>query len=223
MRRFFDFMAREFPYASGRQTLETALVQAIVAHVYIELIHPFGDGNGRTGRLIEFWLLLRGGVPAHFAHRMADHYNLTRSLYYQQLKQAGESGELTAFLTYALDGLLHSLAELEEDLMGQQWRMAWQRHVYQTFEQHEKQFPEKPRRQRIRRLALLLPQGQSFEATQIPFLSSGLMQLLHNRSLSTLERDLQALTEVGLLTRENSSPARYRLTTEVLGSWQRTG
>ncbi|MCY4273476.1 MAG: Fic family protein, partial [bacterium] len=33
------------------------VIQAIYAHLYIAWIHPFGDGNGRTARLLEFMLL----------------------------------------------------------------------------------------------------------------------------------------------------------------------
>ncbi|NOY75701.1 MAG: hypothetical protein GXP32_07900 [Kiritimatiellaeota bacterium] len=35
-----------------------------LAHVYIAWIHPFGDGNGKTARLMEFYLLLRSGFAA---------------------------------------------------------------------------------------------------------------------------------------------------------------
>lgn len=52
--RLCDWLRREFAYSSGNQTFADAVVQAIVTHVYIEWIHPFGDGNGRTGRLLEF-------------------------------------------------------------------------------------------------------------------------------------------------------------------------
>ena len=36
--------------------LVTAALRAIVGHVYLAWIHPFGDGNGRTARLLEFYV-----------------------------------------------------------------------------------------------------------------------------------------------------------------------
>lgn len=43
--------------------LPMAIVKAIVAHLYIAWIHPFGDGNGRAARLMELRILLEAGVP----------------------------------------------------------------------------------------------------------------------------------------------------------------
>ena len=40
---------------------QPAIVRACLAHYYFELIHPFWDGNGRTGRLIEMLLLEQSG------------------------------------------------------------------------------------------------------------------------------------------------------------------
>jgi Fic family protein len=35
------------------------VVQAAVSHAQFELVHPFGDANGRVGRIIISWLLVR--------------------------------------------------------------------------------------------------------------------------------------------------------------------
>jgi Fic family protein len=43
-----------------------ALVQAAVAHVQFETIHPFADGNGRTGRALIHVILRRRGLAPRF-------------------------------------------------------------------------------------------------------------------------------------------------------------
>lgn len=40
---------------------QPTIVRACLAHFYFELIHPFWDGNGRTGRLIEMLVLEQSG------------------------------------------------------------------------------------------------------------------------------------------------------------------
>lgn len=40
---------------------QPVVVRACLAHYYFELIHPFWDGNGRTGRLIEMFILEQSG------------------------------------------------------------------------------------------------------------------------------------------------------------------
>lgn len=50
------------------------LVRAGRLHLAFELIHPFADGNGRTGRLLAHWVLVRAGVdPVLFTN--ADKYD----------------------------------------------------------------------------------------------------------------------------------------------------
>ncbi len=49
--------------AKADHELIYAIIKAVLAHVYIAWIHPFGNGNGRTARLIEFHLLMSGGMP----------------------------------------------------------------------------------------------------------------------------------------------------------------
>ncbi len=40
------------------------ITHAAVTHADFEAIHPFVDGNGRVGRLVANWMLLRKGYPA---------------------------------------------------------------------------------------------------------------------------------------------------------------
>ena len=79
-----------------------AILKAIVAHVYLASIHPFGDGNGRTARVMEFQILMVAGVPTPAAHLRSNHYEETRAEYYRQLDAASRSGgDLIPFIESA--------------------------------------------------------------------------------------------------------------------------
>src|SRR5262249_51716473 len=84
MQELCDWLYKEFHYEKG-QDFSDIIIQAIVSHVFLEWIHPFGDGNGRTGRLLEFYVLLRGGLPSIASHILSNYYNETRPEYYRQL------------------------------------------------------------------------------------------------------------------------------------------
>ena len=94
----------------GGNDFERAVLRALIAHVRFVGIHPFGDGNGRTARLLEFELLLRGDFPRAAAHLLSNHYNRTRGEYERQLT-AALRGNIASFLAYAVRGLRAELKE----------------------------------------------------------------------------------------------------------------
>lgn len=59
-----DLLHDLLTYADG--DLHSPLVQAAVAHAQFETIHPFADGNGRTGRALIHVILRRRGLAPRF-------------------------------------------------------------------------------------------------------------------------------------------------------------
>lgn len=43
-------------------------------HILFEEIHPFEDGNGRTGRIIYNWQRMKLGLPIHVIHEGKEQY-----------------------------------------------------------------------------------------------------------------------------------------------------
>ncbi|OHD76316.1 MAG: hypothetical protein A2V99_18435 [Spirochaetes bacterium RBG_16_67_19] len=68
LERLCVFLNAERERETTLDRLSLSVLLAVTAHLYLAWIHPFGDGNGRTARLVELLLLLNGGVPAPAAH-----------------------------------------------------------------------------------------------------------------------------------------------------------
>jgi Fic family protein len=79
-------------------------------HYRFEAIHPFADGNGRTGRALALWELYRRGFDTHHVFSVDEFYWEDRPRYYAALQAVREQGEdLTSWLEYSAEGLQQTL------------------------------------------------------------------------------------------------------------------
>jgi Fic family protein len=93
----------------GSARLSPVLSSAIV-HYRFEAIHPFADGNGRTGRALALWELYRRGFDTHHIFSVDEFYWEDRPRYYAALDAVRREGEdLTGWLEYSAEGLLKTL------------------------------------------------------------------------------------------------------------------
>jgi Fic family protein len=93
----------------GSAKISPVLSSAILHHRF-ETIHPFADGNGRTGRMLALWELYRRGFDGHHIFSVDEFYWEDRARYYAALEQVrGESGDLTSWLEYSAEGLFVAL------------------------------------------------------------------------------------------------------------------
>ncbi len=89
--------------------LSPVLSSAIV-HYRFEAIHPFADGNGRTGRALALWEFYRRGFDTHHIFSVDEFYRENRPRYYAALDGVRREGEdLTQWLEYSAEGLLLTL------------------------------------------------------------------------------------------------------------------
>ncbi len=79
------------------------LIQAIAAHYHIGAMHPFGDGNGRTARALEAFMLRRAGVNDVIMVSLSNYYYEHQDEYLTALYETRKNGhDLTPFLKFAL-------------------------------------------------------------------------------------------------------------------------
>lgn len=188
-----------------------AMLKAVVAHVYIAWIHPFGDGNGRTARLVEFGILAAAGVPSVAAHLLSNHYNATRSNYYRFLEHASRSGgDLNPFLAYAAEGFVDQLQQQLNSVHEWIVEASWTNYVHSLFMATTKTA------KRQRDLVLALPSDEFVPRAALTTLTPRLAEAYATKKSKTVTRDLNALEEKKLIER---GPKGVRARREVMMSF----
>lgn len=82
------------------------VLSSAVLHYRFEEIHPFADGNGRTGRALALWELYRRGFDTHHIFSVDEFYWEDRPRYYTALEEVEKAdGDLTSWLEYVAEGL----------------------------------------------------------------------------------------------------------------------
>jgi Fic family protein len=81
------------------------LVKLALIHYQFEAIHPFFDGNGRTGRLINILFLVHKGLLDLPVLYMSKHIIDRKAEYYRLLRRVTENGEWEAWVLYMLEAV----------------------------------------------------------------------------------------------------------------------
>jgi Fic family protein len=93
-----------------RSTGLSPVLSSAILHYRFEAIHPFADGNGRTGRALALWELYRRGFDTHHIFSVDEYYWEDRPRYYAALEAVRHAGEdLTSWLEYCAEGLRQTL------------------------------------------------------------------------------------------------------------------
>lgn len=174
-----------------------SILKAVFAHLYFVWIHPFGDGNGRTARLIELAVLLEAGLPQPVCHLPSIHYNLTRTEYYRQLARASErENGIYGFASYAIRGFTDGLREQVEVIRAHQESVAWINFVHEQF--RESKGAGAPRQRDL--LLALSRQPGPVPVNRLASLDATTALGYARLSGRTLLRDVEALARRGLLS-----------------------
>jgi len=216
VQKLCDWLKRHFHYEQ-EQTFDEAVIEAIVTHVYIAWIHPFLDGNGRTARLLEFYLLMRAGVPSIASHILSNHYNDTRTQYYRQLQNASETGDLSAFIEYALEGFRDGLEKIIRIIHRERTEATWNNYVHDFIEKMQDEGKTRDTLRRLRQLAYYIPADRFYGIDEIRIIHIKIAEVYRKLNQITLRRDLNLLVDKNLLkTEKNKYRANYELLHDLL-------
>jgi Fic family protein len=186
-------------FNTGVSTAWDAIIKAIIAHFYIISIHPFGDGNGRTARGIESFLLYQAGVNAHGFYSLANYYYQHRQEYVQYLDHVRfqTNGDLTPFVLFALKGLVGELQQVHSEVLTNVKSIAFRDYAREQLTSHDKL-----RSSAGERMSLLLVYLSDGEVVSLKAIRSGkhiLSGLYHKLTTKTLSRDINFLKQYELV------------------------
>ena len=92
------------------------LVKMALAHYQFEAIHPFPDGNGRTGRLINILYLVDQGLlnlpVLYLSRHIIDH----KTAYYDGLRRVTEEGAWEDWILYMLDAVQQTSVRTQQQI-----------------------------------------------------------------------------------------------------------
>jgi Fic family protein len=87
------------------------LVKMVIIHYQFESIHPFYDGNGRTGRILNILYLILTGLQKLPILYLSNHIIQHKSDYYRLLQGVREKGDWESWISYMIRGVEHTAKE----------------------------------------------------------------------------------------------------------------
>lgn len=87
------------------------LIEVGLAHAQFETIHPFLDGNGRVGRLLNIFLLVHRGILRQPLLYLSYYFKLHRTEYYDRLMAVRLTGDWEGWIHFFLRGVIQTAQE----------------------------------------------------------------------------------------------------------------
>lgn len=112
------------------------LIKMAISHYQFESIHPFRDGNGRTGRILNLLSLVNNGLLSAPTIYMSKHIIATKEEYYYQLGAARQNQDFAPWVLYMLEVVQQTsiqtgqlieniLSQMEETLIYGKSKLKW--------------------------------------------------------------------------------------------------
>ncbi len=87
------------------------LIKMAISHYQFEAIHPFHDGNGRTGRIINLLYLMQEGVLDLPILYMSRYINRNKSKYYEYLRKVDKEENWEDWIQFMLNAARYTALE----------------------------------------------------------------------------------------------------------------
>lgn len=101
----------EFEHFLHAESHYPTLIEVGLAHAQFETIHPFLDGNGRVGRLLNIFLLVHRGILRQPLLYLSYYFKLHRTEYYDRLMEVRLAGNWEGWIRFFLRGVAQTAQE----------------------------------------------------------------------------------------------------------------
>ena len=195
------------------------LIRAVVAHFYVIAIHPFADGNGRTARAVESYLLYQAGVNVLGYYSLANYYYRHREDYISMLDYVlfESNRDLTPFVLFALRGLVSELNAVHKEVLDALSVISFRDFARETLAMAGRLGTRAGERQ-LRLLVDLASAPISLRGLRGG--QEGLSRLYRGLSSKTLQRDIRMLMDEELvLVKGDRLEANMGLLTQSTMEW----
>ena len=181
----------------SHNNLDPITKMAIIHHQF-ESIHPFYDGNGRIGRIINIIYLIKENllnIPVLYLSRYINH---NKEIYYQLLQQVRETEDWQPWLLYMANAVTQTAKSTIETV--ENIKQLQQRYKQQIRRDHSKIYSQD-----------LINNLFEHPYTNVTFLQKDLQV-----SYPTATRYLNTLTQSGLLSKHKLGKANYYTNHELV-------
>ena len=156
-RAAFDALAEA---VGGEFRRHDSIIQAMAAHYHIGAMHPFDDGNGRTARALETFMLRSAGVNNVVMVSLSNYYYERKDDYLAALYESRRSGHnLTPFLEFALPAVAERCNALAERIVANNKRTLYRQFSTSLFGRLQSARRRALAERQLRILDLLLEDG----------------------------------------------------------------
>ena len=119
---------------SGEFRNHDPIIQALAAHYHLGAMHPFGDGNGRTARALEAFMMRKAGVNDMVMVSLSNYYYEYQKEYRAALHESRAGGhDLTPFLKFALPAIVSRCDALADEISTQGKRILYRQMANSLF------------------------------------------------------------------------------------------
>jgi Fic family protein len=145
---------REFPE-------HDPLIQALAMHYHLAATHPFLDGNGRTARAAEAFLLYQSGLSDTAFIAMSNYYYEEKQQYLAKLSEVrAHDYDLTSFLIFGLRGVELQCRRLFVEIRKNMQKALFRNTMYDLFNRLESKRKRVIKERQIELLKILLAAEQ---------------------------------------------------------------